>query len=111
MPHTPEQLQIMLQRDMLPDGSQVPRWMVPTIQLRARIARGGRVMTDTFGAITTMVALAMTARDWQRATPVEWDRAVNAGEVGAVVAQMAGPHIDAHAAHQEMTQRATAPTR
>lgn len=109
-PHTPRQMQAMLQPDMLADGSQSPHWMVPTIRFRARLERGGRIMGDTFGAITTMVALAMTANDWQHATPAEWDRALTAGEIGIALGQMAGAHSDAHAARGEAQRRAVEPT-
>ena len=49
-----------------------------------------------FGGSLAMAALAMTADDWTRATPSEWDHAMNAGEVAMVIGQMAGAHTDAH---------------
>ncbi len=95
-PHRPSQLQPMLQRQAY-EGGECSAWMLPTIMLRQRIARGANIMTDTFGALTTMTALVITANDWQNATPEEWDTALNAGEVGVVVGQMAGAHADARA--------------
>lgn len=93
-PHRPSQLQPMLQRCMY-NGGECSAWMLPTIRFRQRLARGGNVMTDTFGALATMGALMITANDWQNATPEEWDSALNAGEVGVVLGQMAGAHTDA----------------
>jgi len=95
-PHTPSQIQQSLQRVMMSNGSQVSAWQVSTIEFRQRLRRGGQVMGDTFGAIGTMAALMMTADDWTRATPAEWDHALNAGEVAMVIGQMAGAHTDAH---------------
>ncbi len=110
-PQTPQQVQQMLQPQMLANGQQASAWMVPTIQFRQRLQRGGQVMGDTFGAIATITALSMTARDWENATPEEWDRALNAGEVAVVVGQMAGAHTDARTARQDMQRDANMPTR
>ena len=109
-PPTPAQVDEMLQLDMISGGRQVSRWMVPTLQFRDRVARGGRVMTDTFGAITTMGALIATADDWQNATPAEWDSALNAGEVGVVIGQMAGAHADARQVRADTQHDARMPT-
>lgn len=110
-PHPPRKLQEMLQPVMLSDGSQTSAWMVPTIEFRRRLARGASVMTDTFGALTTMTALAITARDWTHATPAEWDRALNAGEVGKLVGEMAGAHHDAREQWASTHREASQPTR
>ena len=109
-PQTPEQVQQMLQPQMLANGSQASAWMVPTIQFRERLQRGGRVMGNTFGAITTIASLTMTARDWQNATPEEWDRSLGHGEVAIVVTDMVGAHTDARAARQQMQHDANMPT-
>lgn len=110
-PPTPTQVREMLQRDMISGGRQVSRWQVPTIRMRDRLARGGTVMGDTFGAITTMGALIVNARDWQNATPAEWDSALNAGEIGMAIGQMAGAHTDARQAGQQVHHDASMPTR
>lgn len=110
-PHTPTQAQQMLQPVMDETGSQHSAWMDSTIQFRRRVGRGARVMTDTFGALTTMAALMVTADNWQNATPAEWDRAMNAGEVGIIVGQMAGAHHDARSQWMQTHRDATARTR
>lgn len=85
-PHLPNQLRQALARVRGPDGNTTSAWKVPTLQQFARTQRGNQVMTDTFGAVTTFIALAVTADDWTQATPEEWDSALNAG----ALAQLAG---------------------
>ena len=109
-PHTPGQLQQGLQQVASAHGT-MSAWVLPTVQFRQRVQRGNAVMSDTFGAITTMAALAMSAEDWQHATPEEWDRALNFGEVGAIVGQLAGAHADARTQRRETNQTASARTR
>lgn len=109
-PPTPAQVEEMLRPDMISGGRQVSRWMVPTIQFRDRFNRGSGVMRDTFGALTTMGVLIATASDWQNATPAEWDRALNAGEVGVAIGQMAGAHADARQVRADTRHTTSMPT-
>lgn len=108
-PHTPQQLSQMLQPTMMADGSTASSWMVPAIELRRRVQRGANILTDSFGSITTMIALAMTARDFSNATPAEWDRALNVGELGKLMGEVAGAHTDARSqwadTHRDASQR------
>ncbi|MEM7664474.1 MAG: hypothetical protein AAF250_01335 [Pseudomonadota bacterium] len=67
-------------------------------------------MRDTFGALTTMGVLIATASDWQNATPAEWDRALNAGEVGVAIGQMAGAHADARQVRADTRHTTSMPT-
>ncbi len=108
-PHTPRQLQQGLQQVISTHGT-MSAWMLPTVQFRHRLQRGSAIMSDTFGAITTMAALAMSADDWQHATPEEWDNALNAGEVGVIIGQLAGAHTDAHTQRQDTNRTASART-
>jgi hypothetical protein len=80
--------------------------MVSTIEFRRRLSRGASVMTDTFGAIATMTALAITAENFHRATPAEWDRALGYGEVCALVGRMAGAHRSAGRMFQNAHRKA-----
>ena len=87
-PHLPSQLRQALTRVRLADGTTTSAWKAPTLEQFARTQRGNQVMTDTFGAVTTMAALAVTADDWTQATPEEWDNALNAGAVAQLVGQV-----------------------
>ena len=109
-PHTPQQLSQMMHITAMANGSNASAWMIPTIQMRQRIQRGANVMTDTFGATTTMIALALSARDFNHATPAEWDRAMDVGAVGALVGQMAGAHADARSQWGSVHRTASQPT-
>ena len=110
-PHRPGQLRQGLQQVMSSQGAQMSAWLLPTVEFRQRIQRGSTIMHDTFGAITTMAALAMTAEDWQHATPEEWDLALNVGEVGVVAGQLAGARHDARTQRQDTNRTASARTR
>ena len=109
-PHTPSQLQQGLQQVISAHGT-MSAWVLPSVQFQQRFQRGSAIMLDTFGAITTMAALVMTAEDWQHATPEEWDHALNFGEVGAAAGQLAGANADACTQRRETNQTAGARTR
>lgn len=94
-PHTPDQVQSMIGESMTEGGVTCYNWQVEAVNFRRRLQRGAGVMGDTFGAITTMVALACTADSFSNATPEEWDRALDAGAVGQNVGQMVSAHMDA----------------
>ena len=105
-PHTPAQLEQALMKVMMTNGSVVSSWQVSTLEFRQRLERGSKVMKDTFGAIGALGALVVTAKDWQNATPQEWDRALNVGEVTAAIGQMAGAHADARQMWQDRSSLA-----
>jgi hypothetical protein len=94
-PHLPAKLQMLTQECLTQDGSICYGWQLNAVQFRRRFARGSAVMADTFGALTTMAALAWSAEDWTNATPDEWDAALDVGAVGQTIGQMAGAHADA----------------
>lgn len=100
-PHPPEQLQIAVMETENLNQGRIINWQRPTLELRTRMARSGQVMGDTFGAITTLGTLMMTADDWQHATPDEWNRALSAGELAVVVGALAGAHSDARQQRQD----------
>lgn len=116
-PHKPESIVKMLEQHWMPDGSVVSAWKVPIIKRRAHMERTMNMMTgSSFGAITTMVALAVTADDFHNATPEEWSRAMDYGDVANLVTSLAGDHasakVDAAARHrQAMPQASTRQTR
>ncbi|MEY8119966.1 hypothetical protein AB9F26_17145 [Falsihalocynthiibacter sp. BN13B15] len=97
-PHLPNQLPQALARVRGPDGNPTSAWKAPTLQQFARTQRGNQVMTDTFGAVTTLIALAVTADDWTQATPEEWDSALNAGAVAQLAGQVVSNFQDGRAA-------------
>ena len=103
-PHRPQQLAQALSRTMMANGNQTSAWKVATLESRQRFQRGSAVMRDTFGSIGTMCALAITAENWQRATPQEWDRALNFGDVARAVGELTGAHNDARQNRHEAVQ-------
>jgi hypothetical protein len=109
-PHAPQQLHQMLRRVSAPWGRDVLAWKYSTLEERQRMERTGRVLGNTFGAVTTMAALALTADSWTAATPAEWDRALNFGEVGVLVGDIAGARYDGQQqfgdSHRTATQHA-----
>ncbi len=105
-PHRPQQLEQALSRTMMANGNQTSAWKVATLQSRQRFQRGNAVMRDTFGAIGTMCALAITADNWQRATPQEWDRALNFGDVARAVGELRSVHSDARQQRLDTNQLA-----
>ena len=100
-PHQPQQIRAALNNVLISDGRSVSAWRAPTLEFRSRAHRGGDVMTNTFGGITTTVTLALTAEDWQNATPAEWDAALSAGEVVMVVGELLGAFADADTQRHE----------
>ncbi len=110
-PHTDNMLKSLLSKQMLDDGSVYSSWMVPTIKFRRYWNKGSRIMSDTFGAITTISVLFFTAEDWTKATPEEWNHALNAGEIGILVGNLAGAHADAGKLKTDMNYNASRPTR
>lgn len=94
-PHRPEQVELMTRPSMTTGGAPCATWQVEAVNFRRRLRRGAGVMGDTFGAITTMLALSCSGVDWANATPDQWDDALDVGEVGRNVGQMWGAHTDA----------------
>lgn len=87
VPHAPRHLERMTAPSTGPAGT-APRWLYDIAVVRQRFERGGEIMADTFGSLTTGAYLIATAQDWTNATPEEWDRAFNAGEIGMTVGQI-----------------------
>ena len=87
VPHAPQVIQRMTRLSTGPAGT-LPSWLYDIAVVRQRFERGGEIMRDTFGALTTGAYLIATAEDWTNATPEEWDRAFNAGEIGMTVGQI-----------------------
>ena len=110
-PHKKNQMSSMLQKQMMGDGRVYSAWMVPTIRFRQRWRKGSAVMKDTFGAIATMTALFITAEDWTKATPKEWDKALNVGQIGVLVGNMMGAHAGAHTQRMDTHYEASRRTR
>ncbi|RMH48023.1 MAG: hypothetical protein D6686_11480 [Alphaproteobacteria bacterium] len=109
-PQAPRQAARLAQPVLRADGSEVMAWKEPILRAQERIARGLDVMGDSFGAAATVATLVASARDWERATPEEWDRALDVGALARDVGQLAGTHGDARALRRQMAEDAGAPT-
>lgn len=110
-PHTPEQLRTMVQQEWMSDGRIVSAWQAPIIRRREHAQRVTGMLTgSSFGAIATMVALAATAEDFHNATPEEWSRAMDVGDVANLIGKMANQHTKAVKAGVEMHGKAFRPT-
>jgi len=90
-PHTPEQVEALLARAAGPDGGPAASgWIIELRTWEWRLRNRLEVATDTFGSIAMTVYLIATAHGWHNATPEQWDKAVEAGRVGANVGRLLG---------------------
>jgi len=108
VPHSPRQVERMTTLSTGPAGT-APNWLYDIAVVRRRIERGGEILGDTFGAITAGAYLIATAEDWTNATPEEWDRALDAGEIGMTVGEIlesAGGVAQARQAQRSLSRSA-----
>ncbi len=108
IPHAPRQVEQMLRPSTGPVGT-LPAWLYDIAVVRRRIERGGEIMTDLFGGLTATAYLIATAEDWMNATPEEWDRAFDAGEIGQTfgeIIESAGGALQARQTHRSLSRSA-----
>jgi hypothetical protein len=90
-PHTILQVQSLGEKVWDPTGGPASfPWIVDLRIVQEHFRRSSATMTNTFGALFTAGYLIATAKDWQHATPEEWDKALKVGEIGVTLGEVAG---------------------
>lgn len=89
--HTPEKIQLLLQQAVSPAGQDQNWFMDFRDRDYSLDQRLGTMGTSALGATAAVFTLVATSKDWEHATPEEWERAGRVGALAANVEAVAAP--------------------